>query len=90
MDMKTETPNVLAQEITTDYALYNGDCIDVMKGIPDNSVHYGIWSPPFSSLYTFSDSPRDVSNNSDDRVFWQHYRYVLEGIYRILKPGRFI
>ena len=90
MDMKTETPNVLAQEITTDYALYNGDCIDVMKGIPDNSVHYGIWSPPFSSLYTFSDSPRDVSNNSDDRVFWQHYRYVLEGIYRILKPGRLI
>jgi DNA modification methylase len=82
--------SVLAQESAADWTLYNGDCIDVLRGLPGNSVHYAIWSPPFASLYTFSDSPRDVSNNSDDRVFWEHYRFVLEGVFRALKPGRLI
>lgn len=81
---------VLAQDQGNDWALYNADCIEMMKGLPRDSVHYGIWSPPFASLYTFSDDPRDVSNNSDDRVFWEHYRFVLEGVYRVLKPGRLI
>lgn len=81
---------VLDQSVTKDWALYNSDCIDVMRGLPENSVHYSIFSPPFSSLYTFSDSPRDVSNNSDDAVFWTHYGYVIEGLFRILKPGRLI
>jgi DNA modification methylase len=81
---------VLAQEISNNFALYNSDCIELLKGIPANSIHYGIWSPPFASLYTFSDNPRDVSNNSDDRVFWEHYRFVLEGVFRALKPGRLI
>lgn len=90
MDMTIERPKVLNQEITADFAIYNGDCIDVMRGLPDASVHYSIFSPPFASLYTFSDSPRDVSNNSDDRVFWEHYRFVIEGIFRVLKPGRLI
>lgn len=81
---------VLAQMEGRDWALYNSDCIEMMKGLPENSAHYAIWSPPFASLYTFSDNPRDVSNNSDDRVFWTHYRFVLEGVYRALKPGRLI
>ena len=90
MDMMIERPKVLAQEIAADFAVYNADCIDVMKGLPKASVHYSIFSPPFASLYTFSDSPRDVSNNSDDRIFWEHYRYVIDGVYRALKPGRMI
>jgi DNA modification methylase len=62
-------------------ALWNADCVEVMRGLPENSVHYSIFSPPFASLYTFSDDPsRDVSNNSDDRVFWEHYRFVIEGV----------
>ncbi len=81
---------VVAQEHGADWTLWNADCVEVLRGMPENSVHYGIWSPPFASLYTFSDDPRDVSNNSDDRVFWQHYRFVLEGVYRALKPGRLI
>lgn len=79
---------VLDQEQGSGWAIYNSDCVDMMRGLPANSVHYSIFSPPFVSLYTFSDDPRDVSNNSDDRVFWDHYRYVLEGVYRALKPGR--
>lgn len=81
---------VIAQEASDNFAIYNSDCIEMLRGLPPNSIHYGIWSPPFASLYTFSDDPRDVSNNSDDRVFWEHYRFVLEGVYRALKPGRMV
>jgi DNA modification methylase len=88
--MAFDSVNVLAQEQSDNFALFNSDCIEMLRGLPENSVHYGIWSPPFASLYTFSDDPRDVSNNSDDRVFWEHYRFVLEGVYRALKPGRLI
>ena len=85
MDVK-----VLNQAQGEGWALYNSDCIDMMRGLPEGSVHYSIFSPPFASLYTFSDSPRDVSNNSDDRVFWDHYRFVIDGVFRALKPGRLI
>lgn len=81
---------VIDQAQGNGWALYNGDSVDVLAGLPDDSIHYAIWSPPFSSLYTFSDSPRDVSNNSDDAVFWTHYRYILEGVYRVMKPGRLV
>lgn len=81
---------VLDQAQGAGWALYNSDCVEMMRGLPEASVHYSIFSPPFASLYTFSDDPRDVSNNNDDRVFWQHYRYVMEGVYRALKPGRML
>jgi DNA modification methylase len=81
---------VLDQTEGDGWQLWNGDSTEIMNGIPDNSVHFAVWSPPFASLYTFSDSTRDVSNNQDDAVFWAHYRYILEGVYRILKPGRLV
>lgn len=80
--------NVSDQTIGEEWAVYNSDCIEMMRGLPENSVHYSMFSPPFASLYTFSDDPRDVSNNRDDAVFWRHFRFVLEGVYRCLKPGR--
>ena len=52
--------NVINQVIEKDYALYHGDSVEVLKGIPDNSIHYSIFSPPFMSLYTFSNSDRDM------------------------------
>ena len=54
--------NVENQLITDKYALYNGDSCEVMKGIPDNSIHFSIFSPPFASLYTYSNSDRDLGN----------------------------
>lgn len=81
---------VLDQAEGDGWAIWNADCIDMMRGLPESSVHYSLFSPPFASLYTFSDDPRDVSNNQDDAVFWAHYRYVLEGVYRALKPGRML
>lgn len=72
------------------WSAYHSDCITMMRGLPENSLHYSIFSPPFASLYTFSDDPRDVSNNSNDDVFWAHYRFVLEGVFGALKPGRMV
>ena len=54
--------NVENQLITDKYALYNGDSCEIMKGIPDNSIHFSIFSPPFASLYTYSNSDRDLGN----------------------------
>lgn len=82
--------NVVDQDVTERWALYRSDCVDMLRGLPENSMHYSIFSPPFASLYTFSDSPRDLSNNKDDRVFWRHYKFVLQGVFRALKPGRLI
>lgn len=81
---------VIDQDGGADWGVWNADCVEWLRGLPESSVHYAIWSPPFASLYTFSDDPRDVSNNSDERIFWEAYRFVLEGVYRVMKPGRLI
>jgi len=74
--------------ITEDYALYNDDCIDVMKGLPDESVHLSVYSPPFGGLYHYSSSERDLSNCHDYKQFFEHYRFVVEEIARTTLPGR--
>lgn len=73
-----------------DWTLWNGDCVAVLDGIPDNSLHFSIFSPPFQSLYVFSDDPRDLSNTSDDAVFWRHFRFVISGLARAIMPGRLV
>lgn len=80
--------NVLNQDIDQRYALYQGDCVDVVKGIPDNSIHYSIFSPPFASLYTYSSSDRDMGNSRDGEEFQDHFQYLIKELYRILIPGR--
>lgn len=82
--------NVLDQEITDRFALYNGDCVDVARAMPDNSIDFGIYSPPFESLYVFSNSERDMGNNASSEDFWTHYRFLIAECYRIMKPGRLI
>lgn len=72
------------------WALWNGDCVEVLRGIPDNSLHYSIFSPPFQSLYVFSDDPRDLSNTADDAVFWRHFEFVIAGLARAMMPGRLV
>ena len=79
---------VLNQDIDQRYALYQGDCVEVIKGIPDNSIHYSIFSPPFASLYTYSSSDRDMGNSRDNDEFQIHFGYLIEELYRVLIPGR--
>lgn len=81
---------VIEQAQGDGWSVYNGDSVDVLKGIPDETLHFGIWSPPFESLYTFSDSERDMSNCATSDAFWAHYQFLCEQIYRTLKPGRLI
>ena len=80
--------NVLNQEIGEKYAMYHGDCCEVIKGLPDNSVGYIIFSPPFSSLYTYSNYNEDMGNSGNDDEFYQHFKYLIPELYRVLKPGR--
>lgn len=90
MAVKDVDVKVLDQAQNETWAMYNADCVEGMRGLPADSIHYSMFSPPFASLYTFSDSARDVSNNSDDAVFWEHYRFVIEGVFRALMPGRLL
>ena len=70
------------------YAAYNGDCVDVVRQMPDNSVGFSIYSPPFTNLFTYSDSAADMGNSATDDEFRQHYGYLVEDIARVTKPGR--
>jgi DNA modification methylase len=81
---------LLDQHITDDYAIYNGDCVEVVSGIPDNSIDYSIFSPPFASLYTYSNSDRDMGNVRDHSEFYTHYMYLVREQFRTLKPGRLL
>jgi len=82
--------NVLDQVINQKYAIYNGDSCEVMKGIPDNSIHYTIFSPPFASLYTYSNSDRDMGNCKGDQEFADHFRFLIDELYRVTMPGRLL
>jgi DNA modification methylase len=82
--------NTLDQVIETDFALYNGDCVEVARGLPDNSIHYTIFSPPFSSLYTYSNSDRDMGNSANDDEFYAHFIFLIQELYRITMPGRLV
>jgi hypothetical protein len=82
--------NILDQFIQDDYALYNGDCVDVTEGIPDCSIHYSIFSPPFVSLFTYSDSNRDMGNCRGEKEFFDHFGYLVPELYRVILPGRLV
>ena len=69
------------------WTMHLGDSVEVIKGIPDGSVDFTIFSPPFSSLYIYSDSIADMGN-SDDEEFFQHFRYIIPDLLRVTVPGR--
>lgn len=81
---------VIDQVITDRYALYNADCIEVMRDMPGDSVHYSIFSPPFASLYTYSNSERDMGNSRSKTEFYEHFKFVISELYRIMMPGRLV
>ena len=80
--------DVITQKITEHYALYNGDCIEVMRGLADKSIHLSVYSPPFGGLYHYSSDERDLSNCSDYDQFMEHYEFVVSEMARITMPGR--
>jgi DNA modification methylase len=80
--------NCLDQSIGEGYALYHGDCVEVLDGLPPESIDYSIFSPPFSSLYTYSNSPRDMGNCRSDAEFFEHLGYLIAQLRRVMKPAR--
>lgn len=82
--------NVIDQAKGKNWALFNGDSAEVLTGLPDASVDLSIFSPPFSSLYTYSPSERDLGNCASDAEFFNHFGYITRELRRVVKPGRII
>lgn len=78
------------QKHTDRYSLFHGDCCKVLPGLPDGSVDFSIFSPPFVDLYSYSDSIEDMSNNRDYKGFMEHFRFLAEELFRVLLPGRIV
>lgn len=72
------------------WQMYRGDCCEVLRGLPDESIDFSVFSPPFASLYVYSDSERDMGNCESDEEFFEHYGYLAEQLFRLIKPGRLV
>lgn len=80
----------LGEKHGKDYAIYHGDCVDVISQLPARSVGFSIYSPPFSNLFVYSDSEADMGNARNDDEFFTHYGYLIKELARVLMPGRLI
>jgi DNA modification methylase len=79
---------VIDQKVTDKYALYNGDCMEVIAKLPAERVHFSVYSPPFAGLYNYTSDERDFSNCSDYGQFFTHYGFLVEELARVTMPGR--
>lgn len=81
---------VIDQKVTDEYAIYHGDCVSVLRGMPDNSLHFSISSPPFSGLYQYTDATADMSNVRSDTEFFAGMEFMVAELYRAMMPGRIV
>lgn len=77
----------LNSEKGTNWQAINGDCVDVISQLPDDSIGFSVYSPPFGSLFVYSTSAADMGNSTDDE-FAEHYGYLVKEKFRVTKPGR--
>ena len=82
--------NVIDQKFGRNFAMYNGDCVEVVRGIPEHGVGFAIFSPPFASLYTYSNSARDMGNCKTDEEFMENFSFLVEELARVMMPGRIV
>lgn len=81
---------VIDQKIAENYSIYHADTVEVAYGLPDNSVHFSVFSPPFETLFTYSNSDRDMGNSRTSTEFWDHYKFLIREQFRVIKPGRLV
>lgn len=86
-DAATSVPDQVV-DVDAGYSLFNGDCVEVVSGLPDEGVGFTVFSPPFASLYVYSNSDRDMGNSKDYDEFSQHFRFLIAQLFRVTKPGR--
>ncbi len=82
--------SVLNQVVTEEYSLYHADTVDIARLLPDNTMDFSVFSPPFSSLFVYSNSPRDLGNVRTDEEFFEHFQWLVKEQYRAMRPGRII
>lgn len=80
----------LNAEIADQFAAYHGDCVDVVRQLPDSSIDFAVYSPPFSGLYIYNDSVADMGNCADDAEFFEHYQFLADELFRVMRPGRLV
>lgn len=81
---------VLDQAHGDNWTIWNADCVEVVNSLPENSLHLSIFSPPYASLYTYSNSDRDMGNSASDEQFYQHFDFLISGLHRAMMPGRIV
>jgi len=86
----TASGKVIHQTLTDKFAMYHGDCCTVIRGIPSDSIHFSISSPPFSSLYSYTDALQDMSNVRTDGEFFDGMAFLVEQLARVMMPGRIV
>ena len=82
--------HVIDQRSGKNWQLWNGDCVEVVNMLPENSLQLTIFSPPYSSLYTYSNSDRDMGKSAYDEQFYAHFDFLISGLHRATKPGRLV
>ena len=88
--IRTESRYERDVESGDDWTLHLADCVELAKELPSDSIHYSVYSPPFDSLYTYSNSERDLGNARSKGEFWEHYRFLIREQFRVLMPGRLV
>lgn len=88
--MASSTIDVMAAATGENFSLYNGDCVEVLASLPNDSVDFSVYSPPFANLYIYSDSARDMGNVDNDDAFQEAYSFVARELLRVIRPGRLV
>jgi tRNA1(Val) A37 N6-methylase TrmN6 len=76
------------KKITDKYAIYNADTTELITTMPDESMDFVVYSPPFANLYCYSNSDRDLGNSRSDEEFFAHFDFIVKEMFRILRSGR--
>ncbi len=87
---RTESAYTRAMHHDKNWTMHLADCVELARELPSDSIHYSVYSPPFQSLYTYSNSERDLGNSRDAREFWEHYKFLIAESYRAMMPGRLV
>jgi hypothetical protein len=83
-------PHITEHQTGDGWDLYMGDCVESIRQLDSDSIHYSIFSPPFASLYTYSNSDRDMGNSRTEQEFFDHFGFLAAELHRVMMPGRLI